>query len=83
VIIIGTGQAGPFYYAAASLDDGDGDAAATAHLAKACASDAYMQTAIRADVPVKTANGVILDFVVDPVRIGLAAGGGSQERTRL
>ena len=36
------------YYAAASLDDGDDDAAATAHLAKACASDAYMQTAIHA-----------------------------------
>jgi alkylation response protein AidB-like acyl-CoA dehydrogenase len=36
------------YYAAASLDDGDDDAAANAHLAKACASDAYMQTAIHA-----------------------------------
>lgn len=36
------------YYAAASLDDGDGDAAANAHLAKACASDAYMQTAVNA-----------------------------------
>jgi alkylation response protein AidB-like acyl-CoA dehydrogenase len=36
------------YYAAASLDDGDVDAAANAHLAKACASDAYMQTAIHA-----------------------------------
>ncbi|MBO0738046.1 MAG: acyl-CoA/acyl-ACP dehydrogenase [Alphaproteobacteria bacterium] len=36
------------YYAAASLDDGDDDAPANAHLAKACASDAYMQTAIHA-----------------------------------
>ena len=36
------------YYAAASLDDGDDDAVANAHLAKACASDAYMQTAIHA-----------------------------------
>ncbi|MGD9617973.1 MAG: acyl-CoA dehydrogenase family protein [Alphaproteobacteria bacterium] len=36
------------YYAAASLDDDDGDAAANAHLAKALASDAYMQTAIHA-----------------------------------
>jgi alkylation response protein AidB-like acyl-CoA dehydrogenase len=36
------------YYAAASLDDGDDDAAANAHLAKACASDAYVQTAIHA-----------------------------------
>jgi alkylation response protein AidB-like acyl-CoA dehydrogenase len=36
------------YYAAASLDDGDEDAAASAHLAKALASDAYMQTAIHA-----------------------------------
>ena len=36
------------YYAAAPLDDGDADAAANAHLAKACASDAYMQTAIHA-----------------------------------
>jgi alkylation response protein AidB-like acyl-CoA dehydrogenase len=36
------------YYAAASLDDGDDDAAANAHLAKACASDTYMQTAIHA-----------------------------------
>jgi alkylation response protein AidB-like acyl-CoA dehydrogenase len=36
------------YYAAASLDDGDGDAVANAHLAKACASDTYMQTAIHA-----------------------------------
>ncbi len=36
------------YYAAASLDDGDEDAAASAHLAKACASDAYMQTAVHA-----------------------------------
>jgi alkylation response protein AidB-like acyl-CoA dehydrogenase len=30
------------------LDDGDDDAVANAHLAKACASDAYMQTAIHA-----------------------------------
>jgi alkylation response protein AidB-like acyl-CoA dehydrogenase len=36
------------YYAAASLDDGDPDTVANAHLAKACASDAYMQTAIHA-----------------------------------
>jgi len=36
------------YYAAASLDDGDVDSVANAHLAKACASDAYMQTAIHA-----------------------------------
>jgi alkylation response protein AidB-like acyl-CoA dehydrogenase len=36
------------YYAAASLDDGDDDVVANAHLAKACASDAYMQTAIHA-----------------------------------
>jgi alkylation response protein AidB-like acyl-CoA dehydrogenase len=36
------------YYAAASLDDGDGDAVANAHLAKASASDTYMQTAIHA-----------------------------------
>jgi alkylation response protein AidB-like acyl-CoA dehydrogenase len=36
------------YYAAASLDEGDADAVASAHLAKACASDAYMQTAIHA-----------------------------------
>jgi alkylation response protein AidB-like acyl-CoA dehydrogenase len=36
------------YYAAASLDDGDDNAVANAHLAKACASDAYMQTAIHA-----------------------------------
>jgi alkylation response protein AidB-like acyl-CoA dehydrogenase len=36
------------YYAAAALDDGDADVAATASLAKACASDAYMQTAIHA-----------------------------------
>ena len=36
------------YYAAASLDDGGDDAVANAHLAKACASDAYMQTAIHA-----------------------------------
>jgi len=36
------------YYAAASLDDGDVDAVANAHLAKACASETYMQTAIHA-----------------------------------
>ena len=36
------------YYAAASLDEGDADIAATASLAKACASDTYMQTAIHA-----------------------------------
>ena len=36
------------YYSAASLDDGDDNAVTNAHLAKACASDAYMQTAIHA-----------------------------------
>ena len=36
------------YYAAAALDDGDADIVATASLAKACASDAYMQTVIHA-----------------------------------
>ena len=36
------------YSAASSLDDGDDDAVANAHLAKACASDAFMQTAIHA-----------------------------------
>ena len=36
------------YYAAASLDDGDDDVVANAHLAKACASDAYVQTATHA-----------------------------------
>jgi alkylation response protein AidB-like acyl-CoA dehydrogenase len=36
------------YYAAAALDDGDADAAQTASLAKACASDTYLQTAIHA-----------------------------------
>ena len=36
------------YYAAAALDDGDEDIAATASLAKACASDTYMRTAIHA-----------------------------------
>ena len=36
------------YYAAAALDDGDADVAATASLAQACASDTYMQTAIHA-----------------------------------
>jgi len=36
------------YYAAAALDDGDNDVETTAHLAKACAAEAYMQTAIHA-----------------------------------
>jgi alkylation response protein AidB-like acyl-CoA dehydrogenase len=36
------------YYAAAALDDGDEDVVAVASLAKACASDNYMQTAIHA-----------------------------------
>jgi len=36
------------YYAAASLDDGDRDAVANAHLVKALASDTYVQTAIHA-----------------------------------
>jgi len=36
------------YFAAAALDDGDADIAATASLAKACASEAYLQTAIHA-----------------------------------
>jgi alkylation response protein AidB-like acyl-CoA dehydrogenase len=36
------------YYAAAALDEGDADILATASLAKAAASDAYMQTAIHA-----------------------------------
>ncbi len=36
------------YYAAAALDDGDEDIAVTASLAKACASDAYSQTATHA-----------------------------------
>ena len=36
------------YYAAAALDEGDDDAVANAHLAKACAGDAYVQTAIHA-----------------------------------
>lgn len=36
------------YYAAAALDDGDQDAAAVASLAKAAASDTYLQTAIHA-----------------------------------
>jgi alkylation response protein AidB-like acyl-CoA dehydrogenase len=36
------------YYAAAALDDGDEDVVAVASLAKACASDTYMQTAIHA-----------------------------------
>ena len=36
------------YYAAAALDEGDDDVVATAHLAKACASEAYLQTAVHA-----------------------------------
>lgn len=36
------------YYAAAAVDDGDADVPALASLAKAAASDAYMQTAIHA-----------------------------------
>ena len=36
------------YYAAAALDEGDGDITAIASLAKACASEAYLQTAIHA-----------------------------------
>ncbi len=36
------------YYAAAALDDGDADVAAMASLAKAAASDTYMQTAVHA-----------------------------------
>ena len=36
------------YYAAAALDDGDADIEAIASLAKACASEAYLQTAIHA-----------------------------------
>jgi alkylation response protein AidB-like acyl-CoA dehydrogenase len=36
------------YFAAAALDDGDADIAATASLAKACASESYLQTAIHA-----------------------------------
>ncbi len=36
------------YFAAAALDDGDADIAATAALAKASASDTYLQTAIHA-----------------------------------
>lgn len=36
------------YFAAAALDDGDADVAATASLAKAAASEAYLQTAIHA-----------------------------------
>jgi alkylation response protein AidB-like acyl-CoA dehydrogenase len=36
------------YYAAAALDDGDDDIAATASLAKACASEAVLQTAVHA-----------------------------------
>jgi len=36
------------YFAAAALDEGDADVVATASLAKACASDTYLQTAIHA-----------------------------------
>jgi alkylation response protein AidB-like acyl-CoA dehydrogenase len=36
------------YYAAAALDEGDDEVAALASLAKACASEAYLQTAIHA-----------------------------------
>lgn len=36
------------YFAAAALDEGDADVAATASLAKACAADTYLQTAIHA-----------------------------------
>jgi alkylation response protein AidB-like acyl-CoA dehydrogenase len=36
------------YYAAAALDEGDADGVATASLAKACAADTYLQTAIHA-----------------------------------
>ena len=36
------------YYAAAALDDGDADAVAVASLAKACASDTYLLTAVHA-----------------------------------
>jgi alkylation response protein AidB-like acyl-CoA dehydrogenase len=36
------------YYAAAAFDDGESDIAATASIAKASASEAYMQTAINA-----------------------------------
>ncbi len=36
------------YFAAAALDDGDADAAASASLTKALASDTYMQTAVHA-----------------------------------
>jgi alkylation response protein AidB-like acyl-CoA dehydrogenase len=36
------------YYATAALDEGDDQLVAVAHLAKACASDTYMQTAIHA-----------------------------------
>ncbi len=36
------------YYAAAALDEGDDDLPAIASLAKACASEAYLQTAIHA-----------------------------------
>ena len=36
------------YYAAAALDEGDDDMPAIASLAKACAAEAYLQTAIHA-----------------------------------
>jgi alkylation response protein AidB-like acyl-CoA dehydrogenase len=36
------------YYAAAALDENDADVAQLASLAKACASEAYLQTAINA-----------------------------------
>jgi len=36
------------YFAAGALDEGDADIAATASLAKACASETYLQTAIHA-----------------------------------
>ena len=36
------------YYAAAALDEGDDDMPALASLAKACAAEAYLQTAIHA-----------------------------------
>jgi alkylation response protein AidB-like acyl-CoA dehydrogenase len=36
------------YYAAAALDEGDDDIVSVASLAKACASEAYMQTAVHA-----------------------------------
>ncbi|WP_239504724.1 acyl-CoA dehydrogenase family protein, partial [Serratia marcescens] len=36
------------YYAAAAIDENDADVATTASLAKASASEAYMQTAVHA-----------------------------------